>query len=176
MDYEITKGRYTMTARIEADDQNDPPWETECGHGSVSEWTTRAKQPGERVLVSDGRMHRLYDFAEAVRIAKRDRWDTEPFRQGTKGQRAARAAEADFNRLRRWCEDDWCYVGVVISVSEDGKVIDRHAASLWGIESDADEYLLEVARDLAEEAFEIYGDGDEEEVVAEEEEDELALA
>ena len=87
----------------------------ECGHGPVSEWTTRAKQLGERVLVEDRRgAKRYYDFAEAVRIAKRDGWDAPPLGEGTKGQRAARAAEADFNRLRGWCNGDWEYVGIVV--------------------------------------------------------------
>ena len=150
----------TITARIEIDDNSIPPWDNECGHGPVSGWTTRAKAPGEKVLVSDGRSRRLYDFAEAVRIAKRDGWDTEPYRQGTKAQRAARAAEEDFRRLQRWCNGDWCYVGVVVSVSRDGEVLDNYAASLWGIESDAYDYLAEVANDLAQEALDLHDDRD----------------
>src|SRR5687768_10976075 len=103
---------YELIARIEHDDCQETPWDRECGHGPVTEWTTRAKQPGERVLVEDHGSSRYYDFAEAVRIAKRDGWDAPPYGQGTKGQRATRAAEADFNRLRRWCNGDWEYVGV----------------------------------------------------------------
>ena len=40
---------YTVTAAVYADDAT-PPWERDDGTGDVSEWTTRAKRPGERVL------------------------------------------------------------------------------------------------------------------------------
>jgi len=62
-----------------------------------------------------------------------------------------RAALADFDRLRRWCNDDWSYVGVIVApvcpCCDEAKWDD--AQSLWGIESDAGEYLQEVARELA---------------------------
>jgi hypothetical protein len=152
-----------LIARIVSDDEQDAPWDRECGHGPVSDWTTRAKQPGERILNSDGRSRRYYDFAEAVKIAKRDGWDAPPYGEGTKGQRAARAAEADFKRLRDWCNDHWSYVGVVVSVELDGEEIDSHAASLWGIESDCRDYLREVAGELFDEAAGTYGPDDDQE-------------
>lgn len=165
---------YELIARLEHDDHQDAPWDIECGHGPVSEWTTRAKKPGERVLCSDGRgrsrngSRRYYDWAEAISIAKRDGWDAPPYGEGTKGQRAARAAEADFKRLRGWCEGDWEYVGVVVSVEQDGEEIELHAASLWGIESDCRDYLREVANELFDEVAENYGpDDDQEEEAAE---------
>lgn len=68
----------------------------------------------------------------------------------TARQYAAAAALADFDRLRRWCDNQWHYVGVIVeSLDEDEDVID--SASLWGIESDAGDYLDEVAQDLAAE-------------------------
>ncbi len=161
--YTRTVGNYELIAELERDDgDQDAPWDRECGHGSVSQWTTRAKLPGERVLIEDWRgARRYYDFAEAVRIAKRDRWDAPPYGEGTKGQRAARAAEADFKRLRGWCNRDWEYIGVVVSVYRDGEEIDTHAASLWGIESDCRDYLQEVANELFDEVAENYSMNDE---------------
>lgn len=153
-----------LIANLERDEHHDAPWDSECGHGPVSNWTTRAKQPGERVLVGDRRgAKRYYDFAEAVRIAKRDGWDAPPYGEGTKGQRAARAAEADFKRLRDWCNDEWEYVGVVVTVEEDGEEIESHAASLWGVESDCRDYLREVANELFDEVAERYGPDDDQE-------------
>lgn len=108
-----------------------PPWEDEDGHGPVSEWTSRDKRPGERVLHSDRHSKRYYDFAEAVRIAKRDGWDAPPYKTGTKGQQAVRAAEADYEFLRRWCNDDWCWVGYVITIEDLG-----YEDSCWGFCSD----------------------------------------
>ena len=68
----------------------------------------------------------------------------------TARQYAAAAALADFDRLRRWCDNQWHYVGVIVeSLDADEDVID--SASIWGIESDADDYLDEVAQDLAAE-------------------------
>lgn len=159
-----TVGRYELVAELERDDgDQDAPWDRECGHGPVSEWTTRAKQLGERVLVEDRRgAKRYYDFAEAVRIAKRDGWNAPPLGEGTKGQRAAHAAEADFNRLRGWCNGDWEYVGIVVSVYRDDEEIDTHAASLWGIESDCQDYLREIAGELFDEVAENYAMDDEE--------------
>lgn len=145
---------FTLTARMVQDHDMGAPWDNEDGHGPVSDWTNRAKLPGERVLNEDrfGR-RRYYDVAEAIQIAKRDGWDAEPIGQGAKGQRAARAVEADFRRLRGWCEGEWCYVGVVLSVSRNGIILDDRAASLWGIESDCRDYLLDVANELADEAL-----------------------
>lgn len=143
---------FTLTARLEPDQDHGAPWDEEDGHGPVSDWTRRAKHAGERILYSDRNSYRYYDWAEAIRIAKRDGWNAPPY-TGTAGQCAARAVEADFQRLRAWCNDDWFYVGVIISVSRNGIMLDECAASLWGIESDCTDYLTEVANELASEAL-----------------------
>lgn len=136
------------------DDTHGAPWEEEDGHGPVSDWTRDAKAPGQRVLCEDHGAKRYYDYAAAVEIAKRDGWDAPPYGQGTPGQRAARAATADFERLRRWCENDWQYVGVIVTerrTDADGYEYDGPSASLWGIESDAGEYFEEVIKELVHE-------------------------
>lgn len=142
------------------DDDATAPWDREDGHGPVSEWKRHAfgqgskppKRPGEMILCGDRHGYRTYDFAEAVRIAKRDGWDAEPYNTAeTRGQRAAKAAMADFNRLRRWCSDQWNYVGVVVELLDKDGDPTGETESLWGIESDAGDYLEEVARELAEE-------------------------
>lgn len=144
---------FEVTARLEADDSCDTPWEREDGHGPVSEWTTRDKRPGERVLSSDRSSKRYYDVQEAIAIAKRDGWDAKPY-GGTKGAKAVRAVEADFERLRQWCADEWRYVGVVLTVSKGGVTLNDHAASVWGIEDNTTDYLVEVANELLDEAVE----------------------
>ena len=93
---EFERDGFTIKARTEYDDDASPPWKRSEGHGEVSEWTDRKKGPGERVLVSDRRSFCYSDVTESMRRAKRDGWDAPPYGTGTKGQRAARAVEADF--------------------------------------------------------------------------------
>lgn len=150
----IEQDGFTITARIEQDDFDaTPPWVREDGHGEVSEWTYRDKKAGELTLTSERGSHRYYDFKSAVKLARRCGWGiANPPEGATKRQIAALAAREDFERLRRWCNDDWSYVGVVVTVSAKG--VELGFASLWGIESDAGDYLVEVANELLPEAME----------------------
>lgn len=60
--------------------------------------------------------------------------------------------------VQRWKNDDWFYVGVVLSVSRNGVELSDHAASLWGIDCNfnntSNTYLSEVAQELEAEALE----------------------
>ena len=62
-------------------------------------------------------------------------------------------------KIKQWCNDEWFYVGVVISVSKNGVAILDNAASLWGVEcnfnSKANRYLSTVAKELESEAVEL---------------------
>jgi hypothetical protein len=143
--------RYHLT--LERDDDATPPWERDDGHGPVSAWRPlSSKRAGERVLHADRKSARFYDFAEAVAIARRDGWDAPPYGQSTPGQRAARAAEADFERLRAWCNDKWEYVGVCVRLV--GAAGSQYDHAFWGVESDCEDYIAEVARELDGEAAE----------------------
>lgn len=151
---------FTLTARIHLDDSGETPWEREDGHGPVSAWTRADKQPGERVLNEDGRARRFYDFAEACKIALRDGWGVEGGRKEGESAKAyaARAAEADFRALKAWCDDEWFYCGVSVTVEREGvELVGEYAHALWGIECnypDADNsYLCTVANELAGEAL-----------------------
>ncbi|MEO5867231.1 MAG: hypothetical protein ABIS14_12735 [Sphingomonas sp.] len=211
----VTDG-FTATATIHrhGDDSNTPPWQNEDGHGPVSEWRSAEnwhdgarpiKAPGELVLHEDGHgrraSFRLYDYAEACRIALRDGWGVSPYRldveSGANGlkranaqwfegrelvafrsdwsddqsdaiaqvyaahratmtprQYAAAAAMADFKRLRDWCNDEWQYVGVDVTVSRSGvQLVGQYSHALWGIESDSGDYLTETANELLDEAL-----------------------
>ena len=136
----------TFTAFTVYDDTGDMPWEREDGHGPVSKWRPKdSKAPGEMVLCEDRGQARFYDFAAAVKLARKDGWDTKPYGTRKPGERAHAAAMADFERLRRFCAGDWGYIGVIV---EDAR---GRQASLWGIESDSHDYHKEVARELADE-------------------------
>jgi hypothetical protein len=145
-----------LTLRIECENDTDmgAPWEEHDGHGPVSEWTTRAKASGERLLHSDGRSKRYYDFAAAVKLALKDGWDAAPYHAAfpneTKRQQAERAAGADFQRLRDWCLDRWGWVFVVVTLFDaDGNELGQECVG--AIESDGDywrEYAAEMASGL----------------------------
>lgn len=130
------------------DQDMGPPWKENDGHGPVSEWTRRDKKPGERVLCVDRFSKRYYDYAEAIRIARRDGWDAPPYNTGTKGQQAVRAVEADFKYLQRWCGNRWWWCGYIVTIQ--GYEDQYPHNSLWGIESDAipewEEETLESAK------------------------------
>jgi hypothetical protein len=131
------------------DDTYRIPWEESDGHGPVSEWTRRNKRPGELILSSDRNSRRYYDFAEACKIALRDGWGAKGDDGLTGKQKAAFAARADYEYLRRWCNDQWYSVGVIVTMLDDDGDALPYEDSVWGIESDCHEYLEETARELA---------------------------
>jgi hypothetical protein len=154
-------GRF-FRATIVSDESGDTPWENSDVHGPVSEWRALdSKAPGERVLCRDRGRARFYDVAEASRIA-RNGWGCvkDGHVHRTPGEERACAIEQDFQRLRAWCNDEWWYVGVVISLwqtvddEEAPTELADHLASLWGIESDSFDYLTETANELLSEARE----------------------
>ena len=156
----FTHKGYSFRVTFRDDQDADPPWENEDGHGPVSDWTRRDKSPGERVLCADQRSRRYYDIAEAIKIAKRDGWgcshskiEDGKFISGhkTKGELAACAVEQDYEHLRKWCNNDWCYVGVIVTLLDDDDNPTDETESLWGIESDSTDYLTSTAYDLADE-------------------------
>ena len=59
--------------------------------------------------------------------------------------------------IQRWRNDDWFYVGVIVSVSLNGVELSDYAASLWGIDCNFNDtsnaYLAEVAQELEAEAL-----------------------
>jgi hypothetical protein len=146
-------GGYSVIIELPYDESADAPWEQSDGHGPVSDWTRLDKLLGERILCEDRGSKRYYDFRAAVSLAKKDGWDTEPYGTGTKGDRAHRAAMADFEYLRKWCNNEWHYLGVCIKLYHKGEEI--ASDSLWGVESLGD-YWKDVAREMIESAIQAH--------------------
>lgn len=141
--------RFRWSTRADCD--SDTPWEREDGHGPVSGWERREKRPGEMILASNGSSKLFYDFQAAVKQARREGWDTEPYGQGTPGERAHRAAMSDFDHLRRFCNGSWAYCGVEVTlIDEDDEPFGTFEESLWGIQDDDYKYIDEVAEELME--------------------------
>lgn len=154
---EVEHEGFRIVATLHHDETTGAPWDEHDGHGPVSEWTTRDKLPGERVLSEIRRLKRYYDFAEAMRIAKRDGWGQDiPYR--TPGIARQVAVEQDFAALKAWCNDEWFWCGVSVNVYKSGiKLTDDYAHALWGIECNYpgsdNSYLTEVATDYIPEAL-----------------------
>ena len=67
----FTHNGRTFHVSIERDDHHGAPWIENDGHGPVTEWLSRDKKPGERVLHSDRWSKIFYDFAESIAITER---------------------------------------------------------------------------------------------------------
>lgn len=142
----------TFLINIVRDDDATPPWERQGGCGTVTDWVARDKRPSELVLVRSARQKsaRYYDFAETMRRAKDEGWELcendkhklakKLGREPNEGEARAEAVRRDYEFLRGWCNDEWCYVGVIVSEVNEGS-----QAALWGIESNDVSYLAEVA-------------------------------
>lgn len=155
---------FLATAQIYADDDNSPPWERGDGHGEVSDWQGRydgeTLSKGWVVLCTDRSSFRAYDMAGAVRKALADGWGMPGGR--LKGERkrayAVRAAQHDFEVLKAWCDDEWRYVGVAVTVSREGvRLTGNFDHALWGVDCNYpgsdNSYLTEVANEQLPEAL-----------------------
>lgn len=160
------RGR-TFKYHADPDEFMSAPWDEHDGHGVISEWTTREKSPGERILCEDHRSKRYYDVQATMVRARTDGWGcphTEAHEVNgvrfvfpghtTPGKVASCAVEEDYRRMRGWCAGDWCWVSVRVELVEydddDDEVTTDEGDSLSGIESDDDSYLVSVAYELAD--------------------------
>ena len=137
----------TFRVTIECDDVMVAPWNECDGHGVVSEWVMRDKFPHERVLRAEHNRMQYYDLRASRVIAMRDGWGSDNEPEGlSQRAKAARAVMADFTRMRAWCDGEWHYAVVKVTLlDDDGGEIANH--SVCGVESDSD--LTETAHDLA---------------------------
>lgn len=154
-------GGFTCYAKLHDDDCQDAPWQRGEGHGDVSKHTRRSKRAGELVVYEDGATHRFYDFAGACRRARAEGWGMAggKLEGETARQYAARAARHDFEVLRAWCNDEWRYFGVEVTIYKgEVKLTGNYSHTLWGVEGNYpgsdNSYLAEVACELLDEALE----------------------
>ena len=103
----------TFRAELHYDSDMGAPWIEHDGHGIVSEWETRDKQPGEVIIKDDRGAHRFYDVTATTQRAKRDEWGLNDEsraalarrigRAPTPGEVTAEAVRLDMERMRAWC-------------------------------------------------------------------------
>jgi len=145
---------HQFRVRFEYDVDGGYPWEDCDGHGPVrqsnlSHYADRSdKHPGERPLNRADRNEYqfYYDWQAAVKLARRDGWNAEPY---DAPGRIERAVQANFDYLAGYVSDDWQYLVVTVEMLDsDGDVIAD--TNLGRVESYKD-YHVECAYELADE-------------------------
>ena len=99
-------------------DDDMAPWDY-CDNevGLVSDWTRRDKKPGEFVLNTDKTYKLFFDYQAACKYALKYQLGSRDALPGdTKKQIASKAALNLFNYLRSWCDDEWTYRYVEITL------------------------------------------------------------
>lgn len=91
-------------------------------------------------------------------------WESEGFTLTARLQYDTDTTPIDYEcysplKIKQWKNDDWFYVGVIVSVSKNGVMLDDHAASLWGVDCNynrtSNKHLATVAQDMENEAIEV---------------------
>jgi hypothetical protein len=121
------------------------PWEWSEGHGPVRPAHGKSKQPHERWLSNNW----LYDWNGALKKAKEEGWGARVMPMGlTPNQQLEYVVQQDFDYLRAWCTDDWCYSALEVTLLKDSSYSD----SLGGVEYwhyKPNPYADDIAKELA---------------------------
>ncbi|WP_052007096.1 hypothetical protein [Burkholderia paludis] len=117
--------------------------------------TVRRIRKGEKpTIVQRGFVSHIYKYSadqvETVALPGRD-----PKKPLTRGEIRAEAVRRDYEFLRGWCNDQWNYVGVCVMYlgkadhdpDTDVELDYLVSKDLWGIESNAYDYIKEVAHE-----------------------------
>lgn len=170
----------TFAVQIKQDEDSRQPWKECEGHGPVREanrngWSGHIeKSPGECILHSGDRgcYSWVYDWAGAIRLAEEDGWgvseENRPANWAllTKRQQTEIAVQRDFDFLKAWCDDEWVWSGVVVTLmieDDDGELVRYKGPldcrdALWSVEfwqyedldSDKNKYAKEIALEMIE--------------------------
>lgn len=145
---------FKFSVTTEHDPDTPPPWENCEGHGPVTDWVRRSKLPGELMLSYSGSSARYYNYKEACRIALRDKWGARGDTAGlTRYQIAALAALEDYEHLKAWCNNEWAYHLVIVTLLDADGNPTGACMAIGGVVDDFGTY----ARDLADDICHTYG-------------------
>lgn len=167
--FKLTNNGLTFQADVQVDIDAEAPWDREDGHGPVRSVAYNRfsgnrtdKKPGERIIDVGNRTAWVYDFAEALKIAKRDNWGSAKATPDmTPAQVRELAVMEDMERMGSWLRSEWGYIGVVVTLLDvKGRKTEVFDA-LWGIESDSHDYITEEAQRMADTIAKDYADKNE---------------
>lgn len=93
------------------------------------------------------------DTPDEFHIDRQERGEMErgTYRYFNSGSAGPEHMEEDYRRMQAYNRGDWAMLGVCADILWRGKTIGHSA--LWGIESDAGDYITTVAREQAHEAI-----------------------
>lgn len=161
-EFEFEHAGRKWAASVYRDDDQPKPWERSDGHGVVL-YLPRAGDAlpkGARRMAPNSAYY--YDQNATELVAQRDCWGLcaedkaklakKLGRQLTDADVLAAAVESDYRFLSGWVKNYWHYVGVAVQgLALDGTRLGRtYDCALWGIESNAKDYIKEVAIELAD--------------------------
>lgn len=132
---------WKIKVEFQYDMDSGPPWEQCEDHGVVGKWERgRREYDDDWLLMSDCGSYLYYNWKAGLKLAIKDGW----------GPRSPMdAVKADYEYLRRWCDNKWWYVGMIVTLYDvDGNTI-LAKESCWGYESDNIVYLCSEARSWA---------------------------
>jgi hypothetical protein len=185
-----------LKVEIEQDTDSGRPWDECDGYGPVrearSDYGRITKSPGERILHAGDRgcYSWVYDWNGALDMARRDGWGVsecdrpDNWDSMTKRQRTELAVKHDFDFLKAWCDENWVWCGVVVTLmlpDEDGNLQPYNGPltmrdSLWSIEfwqyesltSKKNEHLMGIINEIADSLAKTYRDEEAERLACEE--------
>lgn len=135
---------WKLKFEIQRDDDTGAPWKEHDGHGVIYESSSREDYMDEWILNSERGWYRYYDWKESLKIAKRDGWGCKPYDTST----AMDAVRANYEWLRRWCNDAWWWIGCIVTLLDENDD-ELDSESCWGFDSDSMDYVCSEARSLA---------------------------
>ena len=126
---------WSLKFEIQRDEDSGAPWKEHDGCGAVTDCQSNSTWPLG---------NQYYDWKETLKIAKRDGWGCKPYSTST----AMDAVKSDYKFLRRWCDDEWWWIGCIVTLyDEHGDEVDER--SCWGYDSDSMDYVASEARSWA---------------------------
>lgn len=165
----------TFHLSLSLDHDHEPPWDNDdLGRFMEQRGTYHGqrldKRPGQIVIAGGMRSDPwLFDYAEATAWLKdqyaeyhnKPRWPAPSAAHRRIGMSLRECVKHDLDatlaRWRGWIDDEWTYLGVNVAVNyHDVPITNANIGtywhSIWGIESDCHDYLVETAHDQAWEA------------------------
>ncbi len=142
---------WKIKVEFQHDSDSGPPWRDCDGMGVVTDWIRSVDEPereGYWELSSDRHHARYYDWKATLPEAMRDGWDSAPYGTRKGKEKAMAAMKSTYEYIRRWCNDSWWYVGMIVTLlDENDEELSEEAC--WGFESESMDYLCEQARSWA---------------------------